>query len=101
MQIAVGGLAPKIIFAGDAIAVDLKVQNAAGDIKDKSITGSDLVTWQVPNNTIAISIVNAGKDNYAGALIAAKSGYAFFPIASGAELTKAAIPSSNIQVLNP
>ena len=101
MQIAVGGLAPKIIFAGDAIAVDLKVQNTAGDIKDKSITGSDLVTWQVPNNTIAISIVNAGKDNYAGALIAAKSGYAFFPIASGAELTKAAIPSSNIQVLNP
>ena len=101
MQIAVGGLAPKIIFAGDSIAVDLKVQNAAGDIKDKSITGSDLVTWQVPNNTIAISIVNAGKDNYAGALIAAKSGYAFFPIASGAELTKAAIPSSNIQVLNP
>jgi hypothetical protein len=101
MQIAVGGLAPKIIFAGDAIAVDLKVQNTAGDIKDKSITGSDLVTWQVPNNTIAISIVSAGKDNYAGALIAAKSGYAFFPIASGAELTKAAIPSSNIQVLNP
>ena len=101
MQIAVGGLAPKIIFAGDAIAVDLKVQNTAGDIKDKSITGSDLVIWQVPNNTIAISIVNAGKDNYAGALIAAKSGYAFFPIASGAELTKAAIPSSNIQVLNP
>ena len=101
MQIAVGGLAPKIIFAGDAIAVDLKVQSTAGDIKDKSITGSDLVIWQVPNNTIAISIVNAGKDNYAGALIAAKSGYAFFPIASGAELTKAAIPSSNIQVLNP
>ena len=101
MQIAVGGLAPKIIFAGDTIAVDLKVQNTAGDIKDKSITGSDLVIWQVPNNTIAISIVNAGKDNYAGALIAAKSGYAFFPIASGAELTKAAIPSSNIQVLNP
>jgi hypothetical protein len=101
MQIAIGGISPKIIFAGDAIAVDLKVQNTSGKITEKSITGSDLVSWQVPNNTIAISIVNAGKDNYAGALIAAKSGYAFFPIASGAELTKAAIPSSNIQVLNP
>ncbi|CAB4600872.1 unannotated protein [freshwater metagenome] len=101
MQIAVSGIAPKIIFAGDAIAVDLKIQNSSGDIKDKSITGSDLVTWQVPNNTIAITVINAGKDNYAGALISAKSGYAFFPIASGAELTKAAIPSSNIQVLNP
>ena len=101
MQIAIGGISPKIIFAGDAIAVDLKVQNTSGKITEKSITGSDLVSWQVPNNTIAISIVNAGKDNFAGALIAAKSGYAFFPIASGAELTKAAIPSSNIQVLNP
>jgi hypothetical protein len=101
MQIAIGGISPKIIFAGDAIAVDLKVQNTFGKITEKSITGSDLVSWQVPNNTIAISIVNAGKDNYAGALIAAKSGYAFFPLASGAELTKAAIPSSNIQVLNP
>jgi hypothetical protein len=101
MQIAIGGISPKIIFAGDSIAVDLKVQNTSGKVTDKSITGSDLVSWQVPNNTIAISIVNAGKDNYAGALIAAKSGYAFFPIASGAELTKAAIPSSNIQVLNP
>jgi hypothetical protein len=101
MQIAIGGISPKIVFAGDSIAVDLKVQNTSGKVTDKSITGSDLVSWQVPNNTIAISIVNAGKDNYAGALIAAKSGYAFFPIASGAELTKAAIPSSNIQVLNP
>jgi hypothetical protein len=45
--------------------------------------------------------LNAGVDNFAGALIAAKSGYAFFPIASGAELTKVAIPSSNIRVLNP
>jgi hypothetical protein len=101
MQIAIGGISPKIVFAGDSIAVDLKVHNTSGKVTDKSITGSDLVSWQVPNNTIAISIVNAGKDNYAGALIAAKSGYAFFPIASGAELTKAAIPSSNIQVLNP
>jgi hypothetical protein len=60
-----------------------------------------LVTWQVPDKAIAITVLNAGIDNYAGALIAAKSGYAFFPIASGAELTKVAIPSSNIRVLNP
>lgn len=101
MQIAIGGLLPKIIFAGDTIAVDLRVQYSNGKVKDKSITGSDLVIWQVPNKAIAITVLRAGVDNYAGALIAAKSGYAFFPIAKGAELTKVAIPSSNIRVLNP
>lgn len=101
MQIAVGGILPKIIFAGDAIAIDLKVEFSNGKIKEQSITGSDLVSWQVPNNAIAITVLRAGVDNYAGALIAAKSGYAFFPIASGVELTKVAIPSSNIRVLNP
>lgn len=101
MQIAIGGLLPKIIFAGDAIAVDLRVQYSNGKVKEKSITGSDLVSWQVPNKAIAITVLRAGVDNYAGALIAAKSGYAFFPIAKGAELTKVAIPSSNIRVLNP
>jgi len=101
LQIAIGGISPKVIFAGDAIAINLSVTFANGKIKEQSITGSDLVTWQVPNNAIAITVLSAGIDNYAGALIAAKSGYAFFPIASGAELTKVAIPSSNIRVLNP
>ena len=101
MQIAIGGLLPKIVFAGDVIAVDLRVAYLNGKVKEQAITGSDLVSWQVPNNAIAITILRASADNYAGALIAAKSGYAFFPIASGAELTKVAIPSSNIRVLNP
>lgn len=101
LRIAIGGISPRIIFAGDAIAVDLKVEFSNGKVKEQSITGSDLVSWQVPDNTIAITVLSAGKENYAGALVAAKSGYAFFPIASGAELTKVAIPSSNIRVLNP
>ena len=101
LQIAIGGISPKIIFAGDAIAVDLRVEFSNGKVKEQSITGSDLVSWQVPDNAIAITVLSAGKENYAGALIAAKSGHAFFPIASGAELTKVAIPSSNIRVLNP
>jgi hypothetical protein len=101
MQIAIGGISPKIFFAGDAIAVDLRVEYSNGKFKEQSITGSDLVGWQVPDNAIAITVLRAGIDNYAGALVAAKSGYAFFPIASGSELTKVAIPSSNIRVLNP
>jgi len=101
LKIAIGGILPKIIFVGDAIAIDLRVEFSNGKVRNESITGADLVGWQVPNNAIAITVLRAGIDNYAGALIAAKSGYAFFPIASGAELNKVAIPSSNIRVLNP
>ena len=101
LQIALGGISPKLIFAGDSIAINLRIEFSTGKVKEESITGVDLVSWQVPNKAIAITVLSAGKDNYAGALIAAKSGYAFFPIASGAELTKVAIPSSNIRVLNP
>ena len=101
LRIAVGGISPKLIFAGDSISVDLKIDYSTGASKKLSITGSDLVGWQVPDKAITITIIKAGKDNYAGALIAAKSGYGFFPILSGSELTKAAIPSSNIRVLNP
>ena len=101
LQIALGGISPKLIFAGDSIAINLRIEFSTGKVKEESITGVDLVSWQVPNKAIAITVLSAGKDNYAGALIAAKSGYAFFPIASGAELTRVAIPSSNIRVLNP
>lgn len=101
MQIALGGILPKLIFTGDAIAVELKIRYSNGKETQESITGADLVGWQVPNNATAITILGAGRDNFAGALVAAKSGYAFFPIAAGSELTKVAIPSSNIRVLNP
>lgn len=101
LQIAIGGISPKIIFAGDSIAINLRIEFSTGKVKEESITGADLISWQVPNKAIAITVLSAGTDNYAGALVAAKSGYAFFPIASGAELTKVAIPSSNIRVLNP
>jgi hypothetical protein len=101
MQIALGGISPKLIFTGDAIAIELEIQFSTGKVKEEIITGSDLVGWQVPNNAIALTIIRAGRDNFAGALVAAKSGYAFFPIASGSELTRVAIPTSNIRVLNP
>ena len=101
LQIAIGGISPKIVFAGDSIAINLRIEFSTGKVKEESITGADLISWQVPNKAIAITVLSAGTDNYAGALVAAKSGYAFFPIASGAELTKVAIPSSNIRVLNP
>lgn len=101
LKMAIGGISPKLTFVGDSIAVNVAITKRSGKVTEKTITGSDLLTWQVPDRTIALEIKSAGLENYAGALVAANSGYAFFPIQSGTELTKAVIPSSNIQVLNP
>ncbi len=101
MKIAIGGISPKLTFVGDSISVDIAITNESGKVSRKTLTARDLLTWQVPNRTVALEVKSAGTENYAGALVAANSGYAFFPIQSGTELTKAAIPSSNIQVLNP
>lgn len=100
-ELGISGISPKLIFTGDAIAVNLEFTYSSGKIKEKTITGSDLVTWQVPNEVRSIRIKSVGKDSYASAIILAKSGLAFFPISSGAEITRAAIPASNIEVLNP
>jgi len=84
LQIAIGGISPKIIFAGDSIAINLRIEFSTGKVKEESITGADLISWQVPNKAIAITVLSAGTDNYAGALVAAKSGYAF-PLATYSE----------------
>jgi hypothetical protein len=67
----------------------------------KSITGSDIATWRVPENSRSISIISASKDIYAAGLVASSNGYGFIPMESGSSLTKVEIPNSNIRVLNP
>lgn len=100
-ELGVAGISPKLIFTGDSIAVNLGLTYSSGKVQQKVITGSDLLSWQVPNNVVSIRINSASKESYAGAVIFARSGLAFFPISSGAEISRAAIPASNIEVLNP
>ncbi len=101
MNLAITGLSPLIVFAGDSINVRLQVTLVNKKKIRKSITGSDIATWRVPENSRSISIISASKDIYAAGLVASSNGYGFIPMESGSSLTKVEIPNSNIRVLNP
>lgn len=101
LKIALTGLSPLIVFAGDAIAVQLEVTLTNGKSIRSTIKASDIATWRAPQSARSLTILRANKDNYASALVLSDSGYGYFPIIAGSSLTKIEIPHSNIRVLNP
>lgn len=101
MKMAVTGLSPTIAFAADSIAVKIEVALVNGKTSIVSIKGSDVATWRVPKSARSITIIEAGRETYAGALVASIHGYGYVPITPGSLLTKVEIPQSNIRVLNP
>lgn len=101
MKMAVTGLSPLIAFAADAIAVKIEVVLVNGKRSIVTIKGSDVATWRVPESARSITIIEASRETYAGALVASINGYGYIPIAPGSLLTRVEIPHSNIRVLNP
>lgn len=101
MKMAVTGLSPIIAFAADSIAVKIEVALVNGKRSIVTIKGSDVATWRVPKSARSITIIEASRETYAGALVASIHGYGYLPITPGSLLTKVEIPQSNIRVLNP
>jgi hypothetical protein len=101
MSIAVTGLSPLVVFAGDSISVKVQAKLINGKTVSKVIKGSDIATWRVPENSRSITIISSSKGVFAGALIASSNGYGFIPIQNGSALTRVEVPNSNIRVLNP
>lgn len=101
MKIAITGLAPLVVFAGDSIAVKIEVTLINGKTIHSTIKGSDIATWRAPQLARSLAIVQASKDSFASALVVSDNGYGYFPITPGSTLTKVEIPHSNIRVLNP
>ena len=101
LEIAITGLTPQIVFAGNKISVALEVTLINGDVIRRSITGSDVATWRAPANARSFSIKQTSNSTYAGALVSSANGFGYFPIQPGSVLTKIEKPASNIRVLNP
>lgn len=101
LVMAITGLSPQVVFAGDEIAVALEVTLINGDVIRRSVTGTDIATWRAPANARSFAIKQTGKATYAGALVSSVNGFGYFPIQSGSVLTKIEKPASNIRVLNP
>ena len=101
MSIAVSGLTPLFVFAGDNIDVAIDTRLSNGKHKSARIRATDIATWRVPNSARVVTIIRTSKKVTGGALVSSLNGYGYIPLTPGSVLTKAAIPLSNIRVLNP
>lgn len=101
MSIAVSGLTPLFVFAGNNIDVTLDTRLSNGKHKSARVKATDIATWRVPNNARVVTIVATSKGVTGGALVSSLNGYGYIPLTPGSVLTKASIPLSNIRVLNP
>jgi acyl CoA:acetate/3-ketoacid CoA transferase alpha subunit len=98
---AITGLSPLIVFAGEQIDVSLDLTLVNGKTVTKSIVGNDIATWRPPSSARSVTITKVKKGTFAGALVTSVNGIGYFPFAVGSELARIEIPDSNIQVLNP
>ena len=88
-------------FSGSRISLSIRALFTNGKVKTFKVKGTDLVTWRAPANTRSLTFQKVGKDIFAGALQTSASGTAFYPMVPGSQITRTAIPRSNIRVLNP
>ena len=99
--IAMTGLSPLMVFVGENINVEIDLTVAGGDKVRKVIRANDIAIWRVPNNARNLSFVRVSSNTYASALQASANGFGSIPMIAGSVLTKSAIPTANIRVLNP
>ena len=100
-SLAVNGLAPLLSFTGDNIAISLIVRFTNKKEKTYKIEGDAIATFRVPDNARTVVFNKVSCETHGGALIATQSGYGFFPLIPGSQLTRVLLPSPNIRVLNP
>jgi hypothetical protein len=98
---AITGLSPLIVFAGEQINVSIDLTLVNGKTVTKTVVGNDIATWRPPSSARTLTITKVKKGSFAGALVTSVNGIGYFPFAIGSELAKIEIPDSNIQVLNP
>jgi hypothetical protein len=100
-NISMTGMSSLLVFVGDSINVEIELSVAGGKKVRKTIRGSDIAFWRVPANARNLSFVRVSKSTYGAALQASVNGFGSIPLVAGSVLTKSAIPTANIRVLNP
>ena len=100
-KIAMTGMSPLLVFIGDDIKVEVEISVAGGKKVRKTIQGSDIAFWRIPANTRNLSFIRVSPNTYGSALQASANGFGSVPLVAGSVLTKSAIPTANIRVLNP
>ena len=100
-SLAVSGLAPTLVFAGEKISISLSILYTNKKEKKFTITGEGIATFKVPDNARTINFTKVSDKTVGGSLISTQSGFGYLPLIPGSELTRVLLPSANIRVLNP
>jgi hypothetical protein len=100
-SLAVSGLAPTLVFTGNEVSISMSVLYTNKKEKKFTVTGEGIATFKVPENARTINFTKVSEKTVGGALISTQSGYGYFPLVPGSELTRVLLPSANIRVLNP
>jgi Family of unknown function (DUF5719) len=100
-SLAVSGLAPTLVFSGDKVSISISILYTNKKEKKITVTGEGIATFKVPDNARTINFTKVSDKTVGGALISTQSGYGYFPLVPGSELTRVLLPSANIRVLNP
>ena len=100
-SLAVSGLAPTLVFAGEKISISLSILYTIKKEKKFTVTGEGIATFKVPENARTINFTKVSGKTVGGALISTQSGFGYLPLNPGSELTRVLLPSANIRVLNP
>jgi hypothetical protein len=100
MTLAVKGLQPTLVFTGDSIAMKIQTRLNSGKKVRATVNGKDIVIWKAPSNSQSITISKVSSGIYGAGLQTSSSGIGFFPLVPGSKMTRAAIPTSNISVIN-
>ncbi|CAB4908139.1 unannotated protein [freshwater metagenome] len=99
--IALTGMSPLLVFVGKSINVEIELSVASGKKLSKTIKGSDIAFWRVPGDARNLTFLRISGETYAAALQKSVNGFGSIPLVAGSVLSKSAIPSANIRVLNP
>lgn len=100
MSLAVSGLEPTIVFTGDQIRVGIESHLNNGRVKVTTVKGSDIASWKAPTGTRSIKITSVSSGVFGSGLVTSVNGIGTFPLMPGSLLSRVAIPSSNISVIN-
>jgi hypothetical protein len=99
--IAMTGMSPLLVFIGESIRVDLEITLTSGKKIRKNIEGSDIAFLRVPANSRNLTFLSVSADTHGSALQSSVNGFGSIPLIAGSVLTKSAVPTANIRVLNP
>lgn len=100
MTLAIKGLAPVFTFTGDVIRLKVSTRLTTGSTREITLVGRDILAWKAPAQAFTVKFSDIRSPISAAGLLSTISGVGTFPLVPGSVLARAAVPLSNIEVIN-